>query len=424
MGLSCPYCCETFNKSSNLPMKLSCNHVLCSSCIQFFKHHQYIRFCPLDSQIIDYSSAKPCQKTLKALNSVCSLHNFLIIALCKDHIQPLCESCLENHQKCASVLKGVEELENLINDIIEQSREKAERVIEKSNDKIIEEFSDWINWLRYEVNTKISDLKEIYKIENIIKVVKSNHSHLENLLQEAKETTNLIGKILEPKIRNSEESKTKIDQENETKISSENETKIGLENETKICLENDQENDKSSTKLIQEFWATRKFHEKFVEHLILIRDKEIKKIKSKTPILLIFTYIIPEEIFEDECTMIIENSYHMPILVLGISIGMPIDSEGYSFIEKITIIYEDSTQKIENIILDYRPEQLTHIVYLESLIIWTPSSKITLIVVYQCFRSYLFLSIKKTKFLKAYDLDGNEYIGNSPIFGFIVDSLD
>ncbi|OMJ65881.1 hypothetical protein SteCoe_37479 [Stentor coeruleus] len=416
MDLFCLYCYEAFNTKLNLPMELSCKHILCSSCIQYLKDYQYPQTCPLDNEIIHYSSAKPCQKPLKLITYACPTHKSQFKAFCKNHFQLLCESCLENHQCCLKIVGRVDELENFMCDTIQQSKDKAKIMLSKSKNDYVGEMSDGINWIKYEINTKVSEIREMLKVRNIREIVKLDFTYLENLLQEVEKSINSIENIFKIEVRSPEENETRNDQKN-IPISE-------IKNNQEIELANNDELGITFKRLIEERWSTGKSNDEYIKHLVNISDREFKKIRSKIPILLIFSFLYPIEHIEDDCTMVIENSYHMPILVLGFSIGMPIDSNGCIFIERITIMYENSIQEIQSIILRYISGQLTHIIHLESLIIWTPNSRIIFSAYFQCSRSFLFFTVKKSKFLKVYDIDGNEFKGYSPFFGFIVDSLD
>ncbi|OMJ65233.1 hypothetical protein SteCoe_38745 [Stentor coeruleus] len=285
MSLFCSYCYENFNKNTNLPMKLSCNHILCSYCIQYLKKNQYPQACPLDNQLINYSSVRPCKKTLKILHSICPLHNLLYIALCKNHFQLLCRTCLENHQMCVLLSKDVEELETFMRDTIQQSKNKAKIIVSKSKNDYVGEISDGINWIRYEINTKVSEIREMLKIGNIREIVKLDFMHLENLLQEVKKSTNSIENNFKIEVRSPEE--------NETRNNQKNKPITEIKNNQEIELANNNELDKTFKKLLEEFLSTGKSNDKYIEHLLLISSREFKKIRSKIPIILIFECLYP-----------------------------------------------------------------------------------------------------------------------------------
>lgn len=387
MSLVCPYCYETFNNKSNLPMELSCNHVLCISCINYLKDYCYIQICPLDNEIIDYSSAKLCQETLKLLPSICPQHKLQFIGLCKDHFQLLCESCLESHQKCMSIVKRVEELEIFMYETIQKSKRKTEKIIEETKN-CIENMGDGIGWVRSESNTNLCELKEKYS-KNIRQIIDElDDFHLRDLLEKTKKTNIFIKNIFQKR--------------NE---------------ETKNC----DEHERPLVKIIEEFFHVKKYTDELMKHMDSLANIELKTAKSSNlAYCILFKTPIPKKEIQDDYFLTVENRSKSPILITGLAIGRPIDSQGYVFIEELTIMCENNSQNIQNLIIEYEPNQISKVVYLEKEILLNPKSQSTLnLFMFSC-RSYFFVYRKRSGSLSLYNFEKQNYKGTFPVFFFTI----
>lgn len=397
MNFICSYCFEAFNSKSNLPMKLSCEHILCCICVEYLKDYQFPQACPFDNEIVDYSSAILSQKTLDLLPYICSLHNQQYIGLCKNHNQPLCKSCTKNHQNCLSIIKGPEELENCILETIAESKNKSEKIFEESKKKYIEDMNDGICWAKSESNAGISELKEIIAIKNFKKLARDfDDTDADKMIKEASETRNRILKILENtniKEKNIRDRKAQI-----SKIK------------------------RPFMELVEEYFLIGKSDGELGEHLRLLGEKEMdsKILKSKYFPLFCLPYIVNN--FEDYFTVVIESRYRAPALITGIGIGTPIDQSGYVFVQELLITCGSSQQSIQNAVIEYDPERITKVLYLECPILWNINTKVIINIFTQGKRSYFFSYYRKNDDFTRYDIDGELFKGIFPVFFFTVET--
>ena len=174
MELYCPYCYESFNEQQNVPLKLTCNHVICRECVIYLRDYIIPNSCPFDQTSVDFSKAMKSTEMIDLLRKLCHEHNREITGICTIHYSKLCDVCAESHTDCKTI---IEESFNKLNDKVNQVIET--KLIKNSEEPFLFHclgfgaFSNEITWLK----------EEYYEFEEAIKPL---GGPIESLSQEEK----------------------------------------------------------------------------------------------------------------------------------------------------------------------------------------------------------------------------------------------
>lgn len=98
--LICPKCLKDFNLDNNIPLTLSCGHIICKSCLINLSNKSKKKICPLANE--EYTTYQICQSIAEFIEQerkfVCkNHHNNRIKYYCEYDNNYFCSKCRANH---------------------------------------------------------------------------------------------------------------------------------------------------------------------------------------------------------------------------------------------------------------------------------------------------------------------------------------
>ncbi|XP_031696290.1 nuclear factor 7, brain-like [Anarrhichthys ocellatus] len=185
--LNCPVCSETFRD----PVSLSCNHSLCSSCLQLFWKQAENKNCPICTrksskehpginfplkELADSFAERPktgsseTEKGEKKVEVVCSKHGEETKLFCKDEERVVCSVCefsLHQSHKVVPIEQAVSDLKDQLRSDLESLLDKRDEYeeVEETYNEMIEHSKKQLLSTERQIRAEFNKLHQVLKEE-------------------------------------------------------------------------------------------------------------------------------------------------------------------------------------------------------------------------------------------------------------------